>query len=67
VLSGTIRASLDGQAEDATAGDVIVVPAGAQFGADNLADEPARAWVTTSVGLLGVLPDGSWISPPWVK
>jgi quercetin dioxygenase-like cupin family protein len=67
VLSGTIRASLDGQAEDATAGDVIVVPAGARFGADNLADEPATAWVTTSVGLLGVLPDGSWISPPWVK
>jgi quercetin dioxygenase-like cupin family protein len=67
VLSGTIRASLDGQAEDATAGDVIVVPAGAQFGADNLADEPATAWVTTSVGLLGVLPDGSWISPPWVQ
>jgi quercetin dioxygenase-like cupin family protein len=67
VLSGTIRASLDGQAEDASAGDVIVVPAGARFGADNLADEPATAWVTTSVGLLGVLPDGSWISPPWVK
>ncbi len=67
VLSGTIRASLDGQAEDATAGDVIVVPAGARFGADNLADQPATAWVTTSVGLLGVLPDGSWISPPWVR
>lgn len=67
VLSGTIRASLDGQAEDAAAGDVIVVPPGAQFGVDNLGDEPATAWVTTSVGLLGVLPDGSWISPPWVK
>ena len=36
VLSGTIRASLDGQAEDAAAGDVIVVPAGAQFGVDNV-------------------------------
>ena len=67
VLSGTIRASLDGQAEDAAAGDVIVVPAGAQFGVDNLGDKPATAWVTTSVGLLGVLPDGSWISPPWTK
>ena len=67
VLSGTIRASLDGQAEDATAGDVIVVPAGAQFGVDNLGEEPATAWVTTSAGLLGVLPDGSWISPPWVE
>ncbi len=67
VLSGTIRASLDGQAEDAAAGDVIVVPVGAQFGVDNLGDQPATAWVTTSVGLLGVLPDGSWISPPWVQ
>jgi quercetin dioxygenase-like cupin family protein len=67
VLSGTIRASLDGQAEDAAAGEVIVVPAGARFGVDNLGDEPATAWVTTSVGLLGVLPDGSWISPPWTK
>jgi mannose-6-phosphate isomerase-like protein (cupin superfamily) len=66
VLSGTIRASLDGQAEDAAAGDVIVVPAGAQFAVDNPGDEPATAWVTTSAGLLGVLPDGSWISPPWV-
>jgi mannose-6-phosphate isomerase-like protein (cupin superfamily) len=67
VLSGTLRASLDGHAEDATAGDVIVVPAGAEFAAGNLGDEPATAWVTTSVGLLGVLPDGSWISPPWTQ
>ena len=67
VLSGTIRASLDGQAEDAAAGDVIVVPAGARFGVDNPGGEPATAWVTTSVGLLGVLPDGSWISPPWTQ
>jgi mannose-6-phosphate isomerase-like protein (cupin superfamily) len=67
VLSGTIRASLDGQADDAAAGDVIVVPAGAQFGVDNPGNEPATAWVTTSVGLLGVLPDGSWISPPWTQ
>jgi mannose-6-phosphate isomerase-like protein (cupin superfamily) len=67
VLSGTLRASLDGRAEDAAAGDVIVVPAGAEFAAGNPGDEPATAWVTTSVGLLGVLPDGSWISPPWTQ
>jgi mannose-6-phosphate isomerase-like protein (cupin superfamily) len=66
VLSGTLRASLDGQPEDATPGDVIVVPAGAEFAADNPGDELATAWVTTSVGLHGVLRDGSWISPPWV-
>lgn len=32
VLSGTIQASVDGRAEQATAGDMILVPAGAQFG-----------------------------------
>ena len=46
---------------------MILVPAGAQFAVDNLADLPATAWVTTSVGFRGVLPDGSWIAPPWTK
>jgi quercetin dioxygenase-like cupin family protein len=67
VLSGTVRATVDGQPEDAAAGDVILVPAGSRFGVDNLADEPATAWVTTSVGFAGVLPDGSWITPPWTR
>jgi quercetin dioxygenase-like cupin family protein len=67
VLSGTVRATVDGQPEDAVAGDVILVPAGSEFGADNLADGPATAWVTTSVGFAGVLPDGSWITPPWTR
>jgi len=67
VLSGTIRATIDDHTEDASAGDVILVPAGARFGADNRTDEPVTAWVTTSVGLAAVLPDGSWISPPWTR
>ena len=67
VLSGTIQASVDGRAEHAAAGDVILVPAGTQFGVDNLADGPATAWVTTSVGFRGILPDGSWIAPPWTQ
>ena len=67
VLSGTIQASVDGRAEHAAAGDVILVPAGARFGVDNLADGPATAWVTTSVGFRGILPDGSWIAPPWTQ
>jgi quercetin dioxygenase-like cupin family protein len=67
VLSGTVRATVDGQSEDAAAGDVILVPAGSRFGVDNLADEPVTAWVTTSVGFAGVLPDGSWITPPWTR
>jgi mannose-6-phosphate isomerase-like protein (cupin superfamily) len=67
VLSGTIQATVDGQAEQAAAGDVILVPAGAQFGVANLGDRPATAWVTTSVGFRGVLSDGSWITPPWTR
>jgi mannose-6-phosphate isomerase-like protein (cupin superfamily) len=43
VLSGTIQATVDGRAEQAAAGDVILVPTGAQFGVDNLGDRPATA------------------------
>jgi mannose-6-phosphate isomerase-like protein (cupin superfamily) len=67
VLSGTLEVSVDGEAGDATAGDVVLVPAGARFGASNLATEPATAWVTTTVGFAGVLPDGSWFTPPWTR
>jgi quercetin dioxygenase-like cupin family protein len=67
VLSGTLRITVDGDAADAAAGDVILVPAGAQFGASNQADSPATAWVTTTVGFAGVLPDGSWFTPPWTR
>lgn len=65
VLTGTLQVSVDGQTEAAAAGDVILVPAGAEFGADNPSGQPATAWVSTSVGLRGVLSDGSWITPPW--
>ena len=67
VLGGTIEASVDGRAEQAAAGDVILVPAGARFAVSNPADGPATAWVTTSVGFRGVLADGSWIAPPWTQ
>ena len=67
VLSGKLRVTVDGEAGEAAAGDVILVPAGAQFGASNLADGPATAWVTTTVGFAGVLPDGSWFTPPWTR
>jgi quercetin dioxygenase-like cupin family protein len=67
VLSGTLRVSVDGEAADATPGDVVLVPAGARFGASNLAAAPATAWVTTTVGFAGVLPDGSWFTPPWTR
>jgi quercetin dioxygenase-like cupin family protein len=67
VLSGTLRVTLDGDVTEATAGDVVLVPAGAQFGVSNQTDSPATAWVTTTVGFAGVLPDGSWFTPPWTR
>jgi quercetin dioxygenase-like cupin family protein len=67
VLSGTLRATVNDQREQAAAGDVILVPAGSLFAVGNLGDEPATAWVTTTVGFRGVLPDGSWIAPPWTR
>ncbi len=67
VLSGTLRVTVNGDAADAAAGDVVLVPAGAQFGASNQAEDPATAWVTTTVGFAGVLPDGSWFTPPWTR
>jgi quercetin dioxygenase-like cupin family protein len=67
ILGGTLRVTVDGQAEDAAAGDVVLVPAGARFGASNVGTAPATAWVTTTVGFAGVLPDGSWFTPPWTR
>jgi len=71
VLGGTLLVTL-GDGPDAAAvacrpGDAIVVPAGSSVRIDNPGEEPASAWVTTSVGLEAVLPDGSRLSPPWVR
>ena len=67
ILGGTLQVTVDGETADAAAGDVVLVPAGAQFGASNPADGPVTAWVTTTVGFAGVLPDGSWFTPPWTR
>jgi uncharacterized RmlC-like cupin family protein len=71
MLGGTLVVTLGEGAEAAgvacRAGDAIVVPAGSGVRIDNPGDEPASAWVTTSVGLEAVLPDGSRLSPPWVR
>ncbi len=70
VLSGTLLVTLgDGPtaAEPTRAGDAVVVPPGSRVRIDNPGDEPAAAWVTTSVGLEAVLADGSRLSPPWVR
>jgi mannose-6-phosphate isomerase-like protein (cupin superfamily) len=65
MLTGRLRAELGGEAHDLGPGDVLVVPAGSTFAADNPASAPATAWVTTSAGFRAVLPDGTWFQPPW--
>ena len=67
ILGGRLTVTLDGETGDLTAGDVLVVPAGAELSADNRTGEVATAWVTTSVGLEATMADGSAISPPWVR
>jgi quercetin dioxygenase-like cupin family protein len=73
MLGGTLQVTVaakpdgTGTAERTSPGDVIVVPAGASLQVDNPGDEPATAWVTTSVGLEATMADGSKVSPPWVR
>jgi quercetin dioxygenase-like cupin family protein len=67
VLTGTLQVSLDQAPASAAAGDAIIVPAGSAVQLGNAGPAPATAWVTTSVGLQATLPDGTQISPPWVR
>lgn len=67
LISGSVRVTIDDDSADAGAGDAIVVPAGARFRVDNLADEPMTAWVTTTPGFGAFMPDGSWLTPPWTS
>ncbi|MDH6132385.1 quercetin dioxygenase-like cupin family protein [Kitasatospora sp. MAA4] len=65
VLDGELRVWIDGAEHTARTGDAVLAPTGALFAVDNPADRPARAWVTTSVGLQARLADGTLITPPW--
>jgi quercetin dioxygenase-like cupin family protein len=67
LLAGDLTVTLDGESAPLAVGDAVLVPAGSQLRIDNPADAAATAWVTAGVGLTAELPDGSWISPPWVN
>jgi quercetin dioxygenase-like cupin family protein len=67
VLSGEVTVTLDGVATALTAGDVVVVPAGASVSLDNSGAGPASVWVTTSVGLEATMADGTVLTPPWTR
>ncbi|MFD0314033.1 cupin domain-containing protein [Streptomyces flavalbus] len=65
LLDGELLVTLDGQTERVTAGDTVVVNAGAVFAVENPTDRPALTWVTTSVGMTAELADGTHVTPPW--
>jgi quercetin dioxygenase-like cupin family protein len=67
LLSGELEVTLDGLTGTLTPGEMVLVPAGCEVRVDNIGNGQATAWVTTSVGLQATLPDGSAISPPWVR
>ena len=67
LLTGELVVTLDGVTATAAPGETVLVPAGAELKVDNVGPATATAWVTTSVGFEATLPDGSLISPPWVR
>ncbi|MEU1043029.1 cupin domain-containing protein [Streptomyces sp. NPDC005551] len=67
LVSGELLVTLDGRTERITAGDVLIVNAGATLGVENPTGQPAVSWVTTSVGLEAELADGTRITPPWAN
>ena len=64
VLTGELSTRVDETRTTLRPGDVLLVPAGAEFAVD-AGPEGGTAWVTTSPGLEAVLPDGSRLTPPW--
>jgi len=67
VLTGTMQVIINDEPGQAAAGDVVLVPAGSRLRVGNPAGEPVTAWVTTSAGLAAIMPDGSWLVPPWTR
>jgi len=67
VMTGSLRFHIDGEVADLSAGDVAIVPAGAEVRLDNLSDASASVWTATTVGLRATLADGSTLNPPWAN
>ncbi|ANH90812.1 MULTISPECIES: cupin domain-containing protein [unclassified Streptomyces] len=67
LLDGELLVTLDDRTERVTAGDTVIVNAGATFTVENPTDRTAVSWVTTSVGLTARLADGTVLTPPWAN
>ncbi|MFI9807097.1 cupin domain-containing protein [Streptomyces sp. NPDC052301] len=67
LLVGDLLITLDGRTERISAGDTVIVGAGATLAVENPTDHTAISWVTTSVGLTAELADGTLVTPPWAN
>jgi len=67
VMEGTASVRIAGRADEALAGDAIVVPAGLEFELANAGDGPLRLVCCLPVGGQGRLADGSTFVPPWAE
>jgi mannose-6-phosphate isomerase-like protein (cupin superfamily) len=67
VMEGTASVRISGHADEARAGDAIVVPAGPEFELANAGDGPLRLVCCLPVGGQGRLTDGSTFVPPWAE
>ncbi|MFE9775476.1 cupin domain-containing protein [Streptomyces sp. NPDC005931] len=65
LLDGELLITLDGTTHRVTAGDTVIVHAGATLAVENPTARVAVSWVTTSRGLEATLADGTRIAPPW--
>ncbi len=66
VLAGRLDVEIDGVADYAEAGDVVLVPALAELRVSGGPDG-ATAWVTTTAGLTATTADGDPLAPPWAQ
>jgi quercetin dioxygenase-like cupin family protein len=68
VLAGALDVEIDGERFTAHTGDAVLVPAGALLTVGNSRHEPARAWVTSVVGMkASMLAGGEELAPPWAQ
>ncbi|MER6471804.1 cupin domain-containing protein [Streptomyces collinus] len=67
LLVGELLIGLDGHTERISAGDTVIVNAGAALTIENPTGHTAISWVTTSVGLEALLADGTRVTPPWAN
>ncbi|MFT3886651.1 MAG: cupin domain-containing protein [Arachnia sp.] len=68
VLAGHLAVEVAEDSFVAEPGDAVLVPAGARFRVSNDTDQPAQAWVTTSIGMTAAMcAGGDRLAPPWAQ